>query len=296
MKAFFVGATGFIGPHIVRAFLDAGFEVWVLLRSQGKGRFLPEGARFVEGDPRFPGKWQSICSEADIVVNLAGESIFGLWTASKRKRIRESRLASTRRVVEALKSDAFLINASAVGYYGMDRGEELLTEESPPGEDFLAEVCVDWEREALRAKEKGCRVLVLRLGVVLGRGGALERMLWAYRVGLGAVVGSGRQWFPWVHIDDVVSAVFFALDAGIDGPINLVSPHPVRQKDFARSLASILGRPCFLRIPASALKVILGEASGLLLGSLRVVPKRLEEAGFSFKYAHLGAALSSLLR
>lgn len=296
MKAFFVGATGFIGPHIVRAFLDAGFEVWVLLRSQGKGRFLPEGARFVEGDPRFPGKWQSICSEADIVVNLAGESIFGLWTASKRKRIRESRLASTRRVVEALKSDAFLINASAVGYYGMDRGEELLTEESPPGEDFLAEVCVDWEREALRAKEKGCRVLVLRLGVVLGRGGALERMLWAYRVGLGAVVGSGRQWFPWVHIDDVVSAVFFALDAGIDGPINLVSPHPVRQKDFARSLASILGRPCFLRVPASALKVILGEASGLLLGSLRVVPKRLEEAGFSFKYAHLGAALSSLLR
>ena len=296
MKAFFVGATGFIGPHIVRAFLDAGFEVWVLLRSQGKGRFLPEGARFVEGDPRFPGKWQSICSEADIVVNLAGESIFGLWTASKRKRIRESRLASTRRVVEALKSDAFLINASAVGYYGMDRGEELLTEESPPGEDFLAEVCVDWEREALRAKEKGCRVLVLRLGVVLGRGGALERMLWAYRVGLGAVVGSGRQWFPWVHIDDVVSAVFFALDAGIDGPINLVSPHPVRQKDFARSLASILGRPCFLRIPASVLKVILGEASGLLLGSLRVVPKRLEEAGFSFKYAHLDAALSSLLR
>ncbi len=296
MKAFFVGATGFIGPHIVRTFLDAGFEVWVLLRSQGKGRFLPEGARFVEGDPRFPGKWQSICSEADIVVNLAGESIFGLWTASKRKRIRESRLASTRRVVEALKSDAFLINASAVGYYGMDRGEELLTEESPPGEDFLAEVCVDWEREALRAKEKGCRVLVLRLGVVLGRGGALGRMLWAYRVGLGAVVGSGRQWFPWVHIDDVVSAVFFALDAGIDGPINLVSPHPVRQKDFARSLASILGRPCFLRVPASALKVILGEASGLLLGSLRVVPKRLEEAGFSFKYAHLGAALSSLLR
>lgn len=236
---------------------------------------------------------------ADAVVNLAGEPVAQRWTTAARKQIFDSRVNGTRELVRAIsqmgRKPATLISMSAVGYYG-DRGEEELSESSPPGTDFLAGVCQAWEAEALRAEEDGVRVVCLRLGVVIGPGGgALSKMLPAFRLGLGGPLGTGRQWMPWVDIADVAGLVSFALANGsLRGPMNTVSPHPVRNADFTAALGRSLRRPAILRVPSFALQLALGEMSGMLLWGQKVFPQAASQAGYEFLVPSVETSLRRL--
>jgi len=237
--------------------------------------------------------------ECDALVNLAGEPIAQRWTAAAKKRIYDSRVEGTRRLVQALRQQSrrprVLVCASAVGYYGA-RGDQTLTEASPPGGDFLAQVCVDWEEAAQSAESLGIRVVRLRFGMVLGHGGALAKMLPAFRFGVGGRLGSGRQWMPWIHIDDVVNLILFALDyAAVRGAVNATAPHPVNNEEFTRRLAGVLHRPAVFPVPAFVLRLLFGEMSEVLLASQRVLPAAAKSAGFSFQFPDLRAALDNLL-
>jgi uncharacterized protein (TIGR01777 family) len=238
------------------------------------------------------------------VVHLAGASVAeGRWTPSRRQAILDSRVEGTRTIVEWLNRRAqrpsVLVCASAVGFYG-DRGEEVLTESSAAGRGFLSDVCRAWEAEALRAQDAGIRVVLARFGVVLStRGGSLAKMLPAFRVGGGGPLGSGRQWFPWVHEDDVARAILFAIRSpSLSGPMNVVAPEGVRQRDFARGLGGVLGRPALVPAPALALRAAFGRgmADELLLASQRVEPTVLQQAGFTFQHPGPGGALAHLLQ
>ncbi len=300
MRVFALGCTGFLGPYLLQAFLAEGAEVLALVRNPSRAQRLPAGVKIIPGDPLQSGPWQEVCASSQVVLNLTGASIFTRWTRAKRKLILKTRVLATHQVVEALaqgQGPRVLLNASAVGYYGAHRGEEELTETSPPGRDFLAEVCKSWEKEAFSAEDYGIRVCVLRLGVVLGQGGgALARALPLFRLGLGGPFGSGRQWFPWIHVTDVAqSTVFLARDPKAQGPFNLVAPGLVRQAQWAKALGDLCGRPARLRVPEFVLKLFLGEAAGLLVGSLKVRPKRLEALGYRFSFPSLGPALRDLL-
>jgi hypothetical protein len=238
-------------------------------------------------------------ADVEAVFHLAGEPVAqGRWTAAKKRRIRDSRVLGTRNLVTSignmLPRPRVLICASATGYYG-DRGAELLDESSPSGQGFLAEVCRAWEAEALEAEKHGVRVVLARLGVVLApRGGALERMLLPFRLGLGGKLGSGQQWMSWIHVDDAVGLLLHAAERkDVRGPINLVSPTPVSNQDFTRELARALGRPALFAVPRLALNLALGEVSDVLLESQRVVPKLARQSGYAFAYPELGPALAA---
>jgi uncharacterized protein (TIGR01777 family) len=237
----------------------------------------------------------------DAVVHLAGEPIVGRWTQEKKQRIRESRILGTRLLAEALaklaKPPQVLVSASAIGYYG-HRGEELLTERSAGGRDFLAEVCREWEAAAAPAAAKGIRVVQLRLGIVLSaRGGALQAMLPPFRLGLGGVVGSGTQYWSWVALEDVVGAFLHALRTeALQGPANVVAPQPVTNREFTAALGKVLKRPTVFPLPARVARLLLGEmAEALLLSSTRVAPKRLQETGYVFRFPALDGALRHAL-
>ncbi len=299
MKIFLLGATGFIGLHLLYSFRQKGCEVWALVRRPEKASLCPKGIQVLIGDPLSPGHWQDVCAGCDVVINLVGASIFSRWTERRKRLILETRLKSTQRVVEALRRRGYrgvFLNASAIGYYGADRGEEALVEESPAGDDLLAQVCQAWERKALGLAETGVRVCLLRFGVVLGKtGGALSRMLPAFRLGLGGPLGSGKQWFSWIHIKDVLKATHFLIaHHEAQGPFNLVSPHPVRQKELAKTLARVLRRPAFFPLPAFVLRLLLGEAAVFLTGSLKVLPQRLLSMGYEFLFPDLELALRDL--
>jgi uncharacterized protein (TIGR01777 family) len=237
----------------------------------------------------------------DAVVNLAGESIAGRWTAPKKQLIRDSRVQGTKNLVNALAQlssrPKVLISASAIGYYG-DRGEETLTEDAAPGSDFLAQVCRDWENEALKAESLGMRVVRLRIGLVLGRGGGtLQALLPLFRVGLGGPLGSGRQWWSWIHRDDLCRLIVQILaNENVSGPINATAPQPVRQKEFAQVLGRVLRRPAFLPTPAFALKIALGEFADGILASQRALPRRAQEMGYRFQFEELEGALREILQ
>ncbi len=297
MKVFIAGGTGFIGPYLMRGFREAGFEVRVLVRRPEKAARLPAEVKPIFGNPLTPGPWQEECSKADVVINLVGANIFARWTEGYKKLIRETRLEATRHIASCLSEGALLLNASAVGFYGADRGEEEITEESAPGHDFLAEVCRQWEAEALKAQRAGARVCLMRFGIVLGRnGGALSKMLLPFRLGLGGPIGSGKQWFPWIHIADLVKAALFLVERkDLAGPFNFVSPQPVRNKEFVKTLAKVLRRPAFFPVPPFILRLLFGELANLLLGGVKARPKRLLEAGFIFDFPELEAALRDLL-
>lgn len=295
------GGTGFVGTPLARRLALEGHEVAVVTRTlQGRAA---GGARisFIEGDPTGQGAWQSKVPEYDVFINLAGESIFKRWTGEAKKRIRESRILATRRLVEAIPEhggeDRLLISGSAVGYYGA-RGDEEITEGAAPGVDFLAQVAKDWENEALRARHKGVRVILCRLGIVLHReGGALKKMLPVFKCGLGSPLGSGSQWFPWVHRGDLVRILVFLLGwPDLSGPFNCTAPYPVRNAEMTKTLGAVLGRPTFLpRVPAWALRIVLGEFGTTLLQGQKVVPARLLESGFQFEYSTFEAAARDLL-
>lgn len=239
-------------------------------------------------------------ASADAVVHLAGEPVSQRWTAGAKRRIHDSRVEGTRRLVSALAAQSHpprvLVCASAVGYYG-SRGDEILTEASSPGSDFLAQVVMDWENAAQSAEALGIRVVRLRFGMVLGReGGALAKLLPVFRFGLGARLGSGEQWMAWIHLNDAVNLILFAINfAAIRGAVNASAPYPVSNDEFTSRLATALHRPAILYAPSFALRLLLGEMSEMLLASQRVLPSAAKSAGFPFQYPDLNAALEEIL-
>lgn len=299
MQVTISGGTGFIGRRILDQLLPAGARVNLLTRRLRPG--LPEGAVPYLWDPAKEAAPVESLAGSDAVIHLMGEPVAQCWTPEIKRRIRESRVLSTRNLVDAIAASEarpqMLISASAVGYYG-SRGGEWLDERSAPGEDFLAEVCREWEAEALRAAELGLRVLRLRIGMVLGtEGGALARMLPPFRFGAGGRIGSGEQWMSWIHAGDLTGMMLFALRyPHIEGVWNAVSPNPVTNAEFAQTLARILKRPAVMPVPEFILKLLFGEGMSVMVASQRVKPAAAEEAGYRFQYGGLHAALRHLLK
>ena len=302
MKILVTGATGLVGSALVGALARDGHTVCRLVRPQTKSEGGARGAFDVTWNPET-GELGGAAVGADAVVNLAGASIAdGRWTASRKRLLRTSRVDATQALVTALgkmnAKPAVLVSASAIGFYG-NRGDEVLTETSTPGEGFLADLARDWEVEALRADMFRTRVVLLRFGIILAKhGGALPKMTLPFRLGIGGRIASGRQWMPWVALDDVVEIVKFVLGTrDVSGPINVVAPEAVRNVEFTRALAEALHRPALFPAPAIALKLALGRemAEALLLSSHRVVPAALTRIGYRFLQPQLEPALSTML-
>jgi len=300
MKILITGGTGFVGTHLTSRLLREGHEITVLTRSRKEAEKKTPNVSYLHSDPVQKGAWQSVIKDHDVIINLAGASIFSKWTEENKRAIRESRILTTRNLVEGIAPERAkgmtLFSTSAVGYYGF-HGDEELTEDSPPGNDFLARIAVEWEAEALKAKEKGSRVVITRFGIVLGKGGgALGQMIPPFRKFVGGPIGSGQQWFSWVHLEDLAEAFVFLMSRPeISGPVNLCSPTPVRNIDLARALGKALKRPSFLPAPGFMIKLILGEFGSVILEGQRVVPKRLLESGFLFKHPEIGKALENIV-
>jgi hypothetical protein len=297
MKILITGGTGFVGTHLSRACLDAGHEVTVLGTRSHPRPGDPPGLRRIAADTTGPGQWQAYAAAADLIFNLAGRNIFQRWTRKHKQQIYDSRILTTRNVVDALPMEAAtaMISTSAVGYYG-NCGDTELSEESPAGTDFLASVARDWEAEARKAEAKGARVVLARFGIVLGPdGGALAKMIPAFKSLLGGPLGSGRQWFPWIHVQDLVGALrFLARRSDLKGPFNLCAPHPVTNAVMARALGKVLGRPAKMPVPAFMVRMIAGELGDVLLSSQRTLPVRLSKAGFEFDFENIDTALAEI--
>jgi len=285
MKIGIIGATGYIGSRLQAAALRSGQEVVCFSRNERSGfrRFS------LDAIPDFSG--------LDAVVNLAGESILGLWTSQKKEKILRSRVETTRHVMEELSrlpdGPRILINASAIGYYG-DTGENPVSETSPAGTGFLAQTCKAWEEATQGSVAEKMRIVRLRIGFVTGPGGAMRFVLPLFKMGLGGPLGNGRQWMSCIHVDDVAGLILWAIDnASISGPVNAVCPEPVRNTDFTRSLARAVHRPAILPAPAFALRLSLGELSRVMLDSVRVIPQVALTAGYSFRYPNVEAELEA---
>jgi uncharacterized protein (TIGR01777 family) len=298
LKVAVTGATGTIGRALVRALRDRGDEVVVLSRNPAKAREALGGD--VEAhewaDPLSQPAPTEAFADTDAVVHLAGEPVDQRWSDDAKKRIRESRELGTRNLVAGMKSAGprlkTLVSASASGYYG-PHGDEPVDEQTPPGKDFLADVVVRWEREARAAEDLGLRVATMRTGIVLSPdGGALGRMLTPFKLGVGGPIGGGRQYMPWIHVDDVAGGYLFALDSDeATGPINLSAPEPVTNKEFSKALGRALKRPALLPVPALALKLLYREMATIVLTGVRMVPARLEQLGYEWRQPELDAAL-----
>ena len=306
MRLVIAGGSGFLGRALASALANSGHRVQILARRLPEPPPAGEAApfQFVAWTPdgTANGLWTSPCSGADVVVNLAGESIAaGRWTAARKARLRSSRVLATRSlarfIAESDQPPAAFVSASAIGYYG-DRGGVALTEHAGPGRDFLAELAAEWEQEALAAKSERTRVVLLRTGIVLDpHEGALAKMLTPFRLYAGGPFGSGRQFMSWIHRDDWVSLARWAVETpSVGGALNLTAPTPVTNADFARALGRALNRPAFIPAPGFTLKLVLGEMAGpLLLYSQRVVPAKALDAGFRFAHPDLDEALTDLL-
>lgn len=303
MHIVLAGGTGLIGDRLVHHVLTLRHSVTVLTRSPDQARrTLPSDVELLEWTARAAGAWSASIASADAVLNLAGASIAGgRWTPSRQRLILESRLNATRAVVDAIRAaphkPAVLVNASAVGYYG-DVPEGEVDESCASGSGFLADVCRRWEEEALRAATEGVRVVLARTGIVLdAHGGALQRLVLPFRFFVGGPLGSGRQWMPWIHVEDEVRAIIHAIQTpSLSGPLNLVAPLPVRMREFCETLGRVLGRPSWAPVPSAVLRLVLGEMADVVLTGQRAIPKQLLESGFRFRYDQLEAALRELLR
>ena len=301
MRVIVSGGSGLIGRALVADLAADGHRATVLSRNPGRLRGLPEGVTAAAWDAKTAEALTPLLAGADAVVHLAGAGIAdGRWTAERKRRIRDSRVNSSSAIAAAMAAadprPAVLLQGSAVGFYG-PRGDEELTEESAPGDDFLAEVCREWEQASAGVEEVGVRRALLRTGVVLAlEGGALPKMLLPFRLFAGGPAGSGRQYMPWIHLADEVGAIRFLLSSPeARGPFNLTAPEPVTNKEFGRALGRVLRRPSFLPAPAFALKLALGEMSKILLEGQRALPRRLEQAGYRFQFPELEGALRALL-
>lgn len=298
MKFLISGSHGLVGSALIRSLIEDGHEVVRLVR-RGSSSSTPE----IEWHPNQGRIDPQRLEGFDVVVHLAGESIAsGRWNDEKKRTIRESRTKGTTLLSETLaglaKPPSVFISASAIGYYG-NRGDELLTETSPSGHDFLASVCVEWEHATRAATEKGIRTVLARFGIILdSEGGALAKMLTPFRMGIGGRVGDGRQWMSWIALDDVVGALkWLSRDNAVNGPVNFVAPHPVTNAEFTRTLGRVLGRPTIFPIPAFGARLAFGEmADALLLSSQKVEPTVLENRGFAFYWPRLEPALEHLLQ
>lgn len=306
MRIFVTGGTGLIGTRLIELLCQREHEVLALTRNadRARQRLRPE-CTIVPGDPTATGDWMRAVEECGAVINLAGESIFDhRWNDEVKARIRDSRIRSTEHVVEALarrprSADGrpkVLVNASAIGFYGPHRDEEL-REEDRPGDDFLAQVCVEWERAAAGAEAAGARVVLIRTGVVLdARGGALAQLLTPFKWFVGGPVGSGQQWLSWIHHADLTGMYVLALDNDqARGPVNATAPHPVTNRDFSRALGRALHRPSFVRTPTFALRLMLGEVAGLVTEGQRVLPGKAATLGYPFRFPTLEHALQDIL-
>jgi uncharacterized protein (TIGR01777 family) len=302
MRLFLMGGTGLVGSRLVRRLLDRKDEIVLLTRRPEVARQKwGEAPKIVEGDPLQAGGWAGAVEDCDAVVNLVGEGVFNRrWRAGFKQLLYDSRIKSTANIVEALGKSPrtpagqpkTLVNASAIGYYG-PHGDEELTEDSPPGDDFLARLCVDWEKAARAAEAHGVRTVIVRIGVVLDRaGGALKQMLTPFKFFAGGPVGSGRQYVSWIHHDDLVGLILLALDnAEASGPMNGTAPQPVTNKQFAKALGRALGRPSFLPTPKFALRVMLGPVAMLVTTGQRVLPKRALGLGYAFRFPEIEGAM-----
>ncbi len=298
MKCIISGGSGFIGRRLVDSLLKDGHYVSVWSRTPGKETRAAVGSFF--WDPMSGEPASESLEDFDAVVHLAGEPMAQRWTPEVKRKIRDSRVQGTQNLVHAISTlkrrPGVLVCASAIGYYG-DRGDEILTESSSPGIGFLPEVCIEWEKQADLAQALGMRVAKIRIGVVLGKdGGALAKMTPAFKSFAGGKVGSGRQWMSWIHLDDIVGMLRYAIDRPISGVLNGTAPAPVTNAEFTRELAATLHRPALLRVPGFALKALLGEMAGVVLASQRVLPKAAEAAGFQFQFTEVGAALKNILQ
>jgi uncharacterized protein (TIGR01777 family) len=306
MRVFVTGGTGLVGGHLIPRLLERGDEVLVLTRRpEDAKQKWSHPCRVVAGDPTKPGAWQDDVAASDAVVNLAGEGIFNRrWNADFKEVMRSSRVDSTNNVVAALakaprRADGtpkVLVSASAIGYYG-PHGDEEVTESSPPGDDYLATLSVEWEAVARSAEQHGVRVAIVRVGVVLAKeGGALQKMLTPFKMFVGGPVGSGKQFMSWIHVDDLVGVILLALDnAAVSGPVNGTAPNPVTNREFSKALGRVLGRPSFMPAPGFGLRVMLGEVADVVTKGQRVLPRAALDAGYRFQFEDVEAALRAVL-
>ncbi len=300
MKVFIVGGTGFVGTALTGALLRGGHTVTLMARHPKRNAISDEHVQFVPGDGTRPGKWQDVVGQHDWLINLAGVTVFRRWNAAYKKLLYDSRILTTRHLVEAIPKDSgsvrCLINTSGAGYYGF-RGDEELTEEASPGNDFLSRLAQEWEAEAFKAVSKGVRVTVTRFGIVLGRhGGALQQMATPFKFFLGGPVGNGKQWIPWIHIEDLCRAILFVAEhEDMSGPVNFCAPEPVRNRDLAKAIGKALQRPSIFPAPGFMIKLVLGEFGSVILEGQRAVPAALLKHGFVFKYPQIEEALRDLL-
>lgn len=303
IKVLVTGGTGFIGKILIGKLLSIGHEVVVLTRNKEKAlKLLGNKVSAVEWDHSLLIVPTEELENTDAVINLAGESIAGgRWTDKRKEQIISSRTKTTKSLVEAISDNVIkpkvLINASAIGYYGFHSDDKKIDEKGPAGEDFLAEVTARWEEEADKAETFDVRVAKLRIGLVLGKEGALKQMLTPFKMFIGGPMGSGEQWYSWIHVDDLVEIILYTLNnEEVSGSINCTAPQAVKMKDFSKVLGEVMKRPSWLKIPGSVLKIALGEMSDLLLKGQRVYPKRLMDTGYKFKYKELDKALANILK
>lgn len=298
MNILITGGTGFVGDELCPLLLQKGHYLTIISRSPG--RYAGEEAknqRFISWDDDL----EAAMEQADAVINLAGESIFGRrWTDEVKKRIYDSRIESTRMLVDAIgkakNPPEVMVSASGISYYG-GRGTDILTEDEPPGGDFLARVCVDWEKAAKPVQESGVRLAIPRIGIVLEKGGgALQKMLLPFKLFVGGPIGRGTQFFPWVHRHDLCRGLIFPLENdSFSGPYNANAPNPVTMQEFAEALGELMNRPSAFRVPEFVLDVVLGEAAEPIVESVRAKPKHLQDAGFDFRYPRVREALSDII-
>ncbi len=305
MKVAITGATGFVGSRLVEKLKAEGHQILVLTRNQERAKRIFPASTFPNLEvfayrPTESGDWQQSIADFDAVVNLAGEPIAERWTPEHKKAILESRQLGTRKIVEAIAladpKPSVLINASAIGYYGTSE-TATFDEDSPGGNDFLAEVCKKWEAEAQKVKEAGVRLVILRTGIVLDKdGGALAKMLPPFKLFAGGPLGSGRQWFSWIHRDDLVNLIVEALKRpDIEGTFNATAPNPVRMNQFCQTLGEVMNRPSWLPVPAFALETLLGEGAKVVLEGQQVLPKKIQSIAFQYQYPTLKSALEGII-
>ncbi|MEH2308256.1 thylakoid membrane protein ThyD [Nostoc sp.] len=305
MRVAITGATGFVGSLLVQRLHGKGHKIVVLTRNTAFAqKVFPSEAfpnvEIVAYTPNTSGSWQSVIASCDGVVNLAGEPIGeGRWTPERKQEILNSRKLGTQKIVEAIANanpkPTVLINASAIGYYGTSETANF-DETSQSGNDFLAQVCQAWEAEATKVKDAGVRLVILRFGIVLGNGGALGKMIPPFKLFAGGPIGSGRQWFSWIHIDDLVNLIMQALTKPeIEGIYNATAPNPVRMADLSQTLGQVMNRPSWLPVPAFAIEALLGDGAIVVLEGQQVFPKRTVETGFEYKYPNLESALRQIL-
>src|SRR4028118_1393691 len=304
MKVAITGATGFVGSRLVERLHAEGHQVLVLTRNPATAqKVFPKSSANLEiiaYTPTESGSWQQVIAGCDGVVNLAGEPIASeRWTPERKQEILKSRQLGTQKIVEAIAKanpkPSVLVNASAIGYYGTSE-TATFNETSPSSNDFLAEVCQAWEAEAQKVKEAGVRLVILRLGIVLGNGGALAKMIPPFKLFAGGPLGTGNQWFSWIHRDDLVNLILFALTrSDIEGVLNATAPNPVRMAEFCQTMGDVLNRPSWLPVPSFALEALLGDGAMVVLQGQQVIPKRTLAKGFEYQYPEVKQALQSIL-